>query len=363
MKFFLSLFLLAGFQLYAQNDLTQIPGKLYHDSRPEANRPGIRGIFQTMEKLSFINAPKGMHIQENYISYNKQGDNGKLLFSMNQFYKDGSGNIKANTDEPPAISVVLNKPDELMDANSIFYNGEDFGKALPIMFTDTFEINYVEMNGFLVGQTLDTRFKNKKFVLNPKQTALFRFVTQEEYLKYFIATLKKQIAEDSVHQTKMKAELAPLRNNPSFKTTLADIESINEAMLKYFGFMKKKKQFYEKKLAMLSPAEKNAPAYRLGHKDLALPMKNGKPVEEISGHLEYEPTDDNEDLLFKIPVFTFSENFSSTRLPKGAIQLIVIKSPFIEGDVGSMNNPLKKLVEKEVIPLISYRELAGMMYQ
>jgi hypothetical protein len=83
----------------------------------------------------------------------------------------------------------------------------------------------------------------------------------------------------------------------------------------------------------------------------------------ISGHLEYEPTDEKEDFLFKAPIFTFSENFFDKKLPKEAIQLTVIASPFTEGDVRTMNDPLKKLVEKEVFPLISYKELAAKMYQ
>jgi hypothetical protein len=347
-------------QSSAQENLNSIPGKLYHDTRPQANKPRIKGLFQAIESIPFFSQPKGMDIQENYIFYNKEGNNGTLLFSMNLFYKDKGGKINANTNEPPAISVTLNEPKLLMDPNTIFYHSES-PSSLPVMFTDTLPIHYSELNGGRVGQLYDERGKNKKFVINPRHTTLFRPVTKEEYLKYFIEKLNGEIKEDSLHQIQMNAELAPLKNDPSLKATLDEVERINDGMLKYAAFRKKKKQFYERKLATLSPADKKARAYRIGHKDVAMPMKDGNPVEEISGHLEYEPVEENEDLVFKLPVFTFNNKFFDQKLPAGAISLIVISSPFKENDV---NPPaLKEIVEREVFPYISYKLLADKMYQ
>ncbi|WP_217652938.1 hypothetical protein [Flavisolibacter ginsengisoli] len=344
---------------YAQVDLTQVPGKLYRDSRKEATKPRIKALFQVMETLAFFSQPKGMDIQENYIFYNSQGNNGSLIFSMNEFYRDQFGKIHANTEESPAVSVILNKPGVLMDENSIFNNVEQ--SSLPVMFTDTFALTYSELNGYRIGQCIDHRFKNKMFIINPRQSALFRPVNREEYLKYYIGKLNAEIKEDSLHQIEMKEELAPLKINPSLKATLEEVQKINDAMLKYDAFKKKKKQFYEKKLAALSPSEKKQPAYRLGHKDVALPLKDGKPLNEISGHLEYEPDEENEDLMFKLPIFTFNNSFIDKKLPDGAITLIVITSPFKENDVHAPD--LKEVVEREVFPNIPYKFLAERMYQ
>src|SRR5690242_11972562 len=123
MKFSLSIILLLCFQAYAQDDLSEVKGKLFHDSRPEANRPRIKGLFQMIEKTPFVNSPKGMNIQENYLFYDHEGNNGVLNFSMEVLYKDDQGRIKANTNEPPTISVSINRMKQLMDENSVFYDG------------------------------------------------------------------------------------------------------------------------------------------------------------------------------------------------------------------------------------------------
>src|SRR4051794_32028676 len=121
MKYSLSVILLLWFQSYAQDDLSEVKGKLLHDPRPEANKPGIKDLFQVVEKSPFISSPRGMNIQENYLFYNSDGNNGSLNFSMEVLYKDNQGRIKANTNEPPTISLSINKASELMDENSIFY--------------------------------------------------------------------------------------------------------------------------------------------------------------------------------------------------------------------------------------------------
>lgn len=358
MKLPLIAFLFICFTSYAQEDLTTLPGKLYHDSRPEANRPKVKAVFQLIEKVPFISQPKGMNIQEKYVLYNTNGNNGEIRFQMLEFYRNNEI-IEANTDEPPSINIDLNKPDDLMDATTIFYDGKWKQVGLPVMFTDTFTIKYSKINGYAVGQADDKRFKIRKYIINPKQSALFRPVTQEEYLSFFVEKLREQIKEDAEMQLEAKAQIETLKTNPSLKSTLNEVMQINDAMVRYTAFMKTKLSAYEKKLINLAAAEKKAPAYWYGHKDPAVPMKDGKPVLEIKGHLDHEPADKDEDLIFKIPVFTFSEIFFDPKLPKDAISLFVFWKPFPE----TSTSPLKKRVETELFPLIPYKELAALMYK
>ncbi len=53
------------------------------------------------------------------------------------------------------------------------------------------------------------------------------------------------------------------------------------------------------------------------------------------------------------------KNPFDAKLPKAAFQLIVIKDPFSEGD----KNKIKELLEGQFYPLLSFKEIAALMYK
>jgi hypothetical protein len=86
--------------------------------------------------------------------------------------------------------------------------------------------------------------------------------------------------------------------------------------------------------------------------------KNGKYVESISGLLPYGPAAET-DTLLRTPVYTFINDPLDSKLPKIAFQLIFVVDPFREDEKHGM----KDLLDKHFYPLLSFKELAALMYK
>ncbi len=196
-------------------------------------------------------------------------------------------------------------------------------------------------------------------VLNPRHTRFFKPVTKDQYLRFWIGKLTIDINKDSQQLEESKSNFKLMADNTALKSTLPEIEKSINAFIKWISYLKGKKLQFQKRLDGLSTEEKKAPAYYAMYADApAMIDKNGKYVEDISGHLPYEPAEDN-DTLYRTPIYNFVKNPFDAKLPKAAFQLIVIKDPFSQRE----KNRIEELLDTEFYPLLSFKDIEALMYK
>lgn len=343
-----------------------VPGKLI--KAPPSNIPAFKAdaLFEIINRIPLIKQPKGFNVEEGFrISTKKKIYTGIAFIQFWRYISYDNGPIKlmSRMDVPPTIVFAINNPKELMNEQSILFEQErlELQLQIPVMFTDTFPITYKNINGAGVGTAITTLYDSRKrlYILNPKHTAFFKPITREQYIRFFIGKLGLDIKKDAKQVEENKANFAEIAGNPAMSNSLPELQKIQNGLIKWVNFLKSKKQYYEKKLVELSLKEKNAPAYYAMYSDLATIMdRNGKYVENISGHIPYESAEIT-DTLYRTPIHTFINNPFDEKLPKSAFQLIVIKDPYWE----EAKNEIKDVLDKEFYPNLSFKDMAELMYK
>jgi hypothetical protein len=229
------------------------------------------------------------------------------------------------------------------------------------MFTDTFPISYKDINGEMVGHCINTTYISNRpqYIINPRRTGYFRSITNEQYIKFWIGKLELDIVKDQKALEESKANFKEAASNPLLKEAIPELEKQLKGFAKWIDYLKGRKQYFERKLVDLPAEEKKAPAHHALYKNIATIVdKNGKYIEKISGRMAYEPAEAG-DTLHKTPIFTFINDPFDLKLPKTAFQLLVIADPYRGGEQGE----LKELLEKHFYPVLSFKEIAALMYR
>jgi len=339
-----------------------IPGRLI--KAPACKIPGskIDALFGIINRLQVIKQPIGYDVQQMYSSSAKGKVNtAHLVLRLPPYYRINNGPLKLETAHPPVIGLFINDSKKLMNPQSILFPQETMDLKLPVMFTDTFSLTYENMNGQNVGYGLNTEYNSlhRVYVLNPRHTRLFKPVTKEQYILFWIGKLGLDIQKDSKQLEESKLSMGEIAGNPTLKASMPEIEKNMNAFVKWLNYLKDRKQYFIKKLAGLSTEEKKEPAFYAMYADgPALIDKNGKHVENISGHLPYEPAEDT-DTLYRTPLYTYVIDPFNSTIPITAFQLIVIQDPFSE----NVKNRLKTILDEKFYPLLSFKEIADLMYK
>ena len=338
-----------------------VKGRLY-PAKLSANDK-INSVLDLMNRIPVISQPKGFDVQEWYHVSTKENPY-SIHFYVNfyDYYTYQNGQVQRSEAHVPTITISINDPDVLMDDQNFLFHEQTEALHLPVMFTDTFPISYQVVNGYQVGQGVNTQFGRpvKIFVLNPRNIRFFRPVTTEEYLKVFIKKLSGDIDEHTKGLVETQKTIAEFEKNEQLKNSLDGLKKTQSGITKWVAFLKSKKEYYEKKLASLSDKERKAPAIYAMYKNPAVMTdRNGNNLDEISGSLPYAPLESTEDTLATAPLFTFNEKSFEPRLPKTAFQLIVISEAFET----SSDKEMKHFFDRELYPSLPFKELAALMYK
>jgi len=167
------------------------------------------------------------------------------------------------------------------------------------------------------------------------------------------------IEKDSRQIQENNSTLKEIAANPALKSSLSELQKTSNALIRWVEFSKKKKIYYERKLATLSKEERKAPAYYVLPKNVAKTMDTqGNYIENISGDIPYEP-EDGQEALAKVPLFTFIKDPFHLKLPNTAFQLIVIEHAFRQNE----KDPVKDVLDESFFPLLPFKEMAALMYK
>lgn len=337
-----------------------VEGKLFPVTGKSVQGLKADEIFKIINRIPAISDPKGFNVKEWFeTSMDGKTYSARLYVNFYQYYSFDKGPVQLQTSHPYSISIYVNEPKQLMNEQSILFGQEAIQLKSPVMFSDTFGLDYKNTNGYNVGHGINTEFESNIpiYVLNPGGLSFFRPITQEEYLRFFIGKLGLDIEKD---QKQMDANKSDLANNPLMKSSLPEFEIGQSLLKKWIEFLKQKKQYYEKKLSAFTPAEKKAPASCALHLQSAqLIDENGNYVEHLSGHIPYEPAEEGTDAFKVIPLYTFKKDPFDTKFPKTSFQIIVIKEGFRVDEV----NEIKSFLSEQFYPLLSYKDLAVLMFK
>lgn len=351
----------------SENAKTQItwekdkPG--YFNPAPPLKINGFRApaIFDIVNRIPFITHPRGMDVYEGISGELDQFEEhvytGKLNIAMPKYYRYNNGPVEKEG-EYCWLKISINNRSEIMDMHSFLFVDETEKLNLPRMFTDTFPVRYESINGYPVGQTANTTFGNVRlFILNPAHRPAFKQLTREEYLRFWIGKLGLDIAEHQKGLDEGKESMRAIKANSSLNIDMTEMEKINHGMERWVEFLKNKKKYYEKMLAGLTTAEKKSPAFYSMPKEVAVMQdRDGNYPDKISGHLPYEPAEEGPS--FKTaPVLKYNPDFYDPKLPKTAMQLMVIIDCFPDDS----KEDLKVFLDDNFYPFIAYKELAGLM--
>jgi len=341
----------------------EVGGRLSTSKEPAVPGFKIKEVFNVINQIPVIANPKGYNVQE-WFEKPESGPvySTTLLINFYYYYRYQNGEVQYHNSHPPTISISINDPEDLMNSQSTVFNEETGALHSPVMFTDTFPISYKSINGYPAGEGVFTTFGRslRIWVLNPRGRRFFRPITKEEYLKVYIEYLRKEVETGTKGLVEGRDALKEMENNELLKNSLSDFRNIQNAMTKWVDFEKSKKEYYEKKLAALTPEQKRAPAVYAIYKDVAnIKDRQGNYVDRISRHLPYEPLEETKDTIVTKALFTFNEKAFDTQLPKTAIQLMVIRDAYDEGD----KHFLKEFLDREFFPNIPLKQLAALMYR
>ena len=340
-----------------------VPGKIYPLRSATAVGVKLAPIFSILERIPIIAHPKGFDVHESFVESTVEVP---LMAAAHvnffNFYTYDNGPVQQSKAHVPTLSVVINNPKVLMDDQNYLFSEETGALGLPQLFTDTFPVTYRMINGYSVGVAVGMQFgrNNRMYVLNPRHVSLFRPVTKEEYLKAFIKNLSTTIDGHKDGLVESKKNIADLEKMKQFKDQLGDLKELNAAMIKWVQFLEGKRDYFQNKLASLLPSEKKAPAVYAMYKDIAVMKdRDHNYLKEISGHIPYEPLEITSDTVSTAALYTFNEKTFDPQLPKNAFQLMVITEAF---DMDS-NKEMKFVLDKDLYPLIPFKELAALMYK
>ena len=356
--------ILACCQLQAQGAdwHSEVKGKLHKADYSHSGGVKIREIFDIINKLTCISQPMGFDVKQWYTTPAAgKVYTGRLYINFYRYYSFDKGPVQLSTSHPKTVVFSYNNPGDLMNEQSIFHQDITSSLNLPVMFTDTFPLQFKDIDGVPVGHGLDTEYDSRVpvFVLNPKNKAYFRPVRMEEYIQFFIGKLSVDISKDVKILDESLLTLAEAVKNPILKDVIPELQLQQKVMEKWIAFLKNKKSLYEKKLASMSAEERKAPAAYSIYTDPARTMDpKGQPVETITGHIDYEPAGDPNAILTK-SVFTFANQPFDTKMPKAAIQLLVIFHPNPQGE----RDEIADLLDEKFFPMLSYKALQALMYK
>jgi hypothetical protein len=318
-------------------------------------------LFEILHRIPFIAKPIGFDVAHG-ISVSLEGKvyQGELLIGFPKYFRYQKGPVQQQ-EVFCSEAFIINDPWSLMNKNSILFSNETGQLGLPTMFTDTFEIEEKDMNGYPVGYTTSS-FANRgtrMFVLNPRHRPVFLPVTREQYLQLWIGKLKKEVADGWKKDAEFTESIKQFSENPKMKSGVPELEKIQKASQALLRFLDEKRKTYEQRLKALTAEEKKAPAYYSLPTDVAnWKDKNGNYKEVITGHMPYEP-DEGADAVEVKPLFRFNPEFFDRSLPNTAFQLIALLDCYSEED----HNELKTFLDQEFYPKINFRDIAALMYK
>ena len=336
-----------------------VPGKLYPAPGCKIPRFKINDVFRIINEIPMIAKPKGFDVKE-WFETSTIGNvyTAKLYLNFYEYYSFDGGPVQLSNSHPTTISIYINDPGQLMNPQSILFPQETKELNLPVMFTDTFTLRPIFIKDSEVLYGISTEFNSRVplYVLKPKSAVFFKPVTKEQYIRFWIGKLSIDIDKANKQIEENKLNLVKMEKNTSVYTSLPEVKKAHEAFVKWTNFLKEQKQHYQRKLGQMTLDDKKAAAhYTMPTEDIAVMMnREGEYLEKISGHIPYEPAETN-----GIPVFTYIKDAFDSGLPKSAIQLMIIEDPYGEGET----DELKELLDKQFFPILSFKEIFGLMYK
>lgn len=356
--YILLIVLVLSIGIQAQNNYKwerEHPGALL---KPKADPvPGFKStaIFEVLNQIPMLNKPKGFEVREG-ASARLDGKiyKGYLMVGLPLYYRWGTGPLEKQG-EYYMTNIYINDREELRNIYSFLLSEETDKLNLPPIFTDTFAVSYQTINGYSVGVSR-SRLNQNLYILNPRKRPCFIPATKEQFIKLWIGKLGLDIAKEKGNMEETKGYLQNMKGNAEVEASMRQTIKLSELWL---DFLVEKKKRYEQKLASLTAAEKQAPAYCAMPKDMAVLQKKGVYVDKVTGDLPNELAD-GIDAESTSPVFQFNPDFFDPKLPKTAFQLIVIKDGFRQG---WNEGELMPIVQEGFFPKIDFKQLEALMYK
>lgn len=340
------------------------PGKIDKKYLQTIKGFNTAGITTMVNKIPVIQQPVGYDVVESEVAFNDRSGpiHGRVGIGISRLYL-----FKGKQDrqgEYPQVGFLLNRLSELMRES--YFLSEDTRKAnLPAMYSDTMEFRSETRNGQQVWvSTNQPDYEYQIIMINPKGKPCFIPATKEQLVKLWISKLSIEIDKYRKLIEDNKSYLADQKGKTGNEQVIKNLE---EGIISYnlwLDYILQKKKAYEDKLASLSAAERNQPAEVGMPVNLAATVKKGKQVEKVTGDMRDELIDMMPgSVTKKHGVYIYNPDFFDPKLPRTAIQLILIKDTFKIGERFDSDQKVKKLLKEKFFPELDYKALAGMMYK
>jgi len=319
--------------------------------------PGFKAweVFEIFNTIDVVNKPEGYDVREG-ASYRFDEETkvyrGFHSIGFPRLYRF-QGKIERQQEFYHAY-VYTNDLEYLYSVYDAVFSEEADRLNFPRFITDTFRIEYQQLNGTRVGKI---RFKSEKqcFVLNPRQTPVFVPVKKEELIKLWIGKLGLEINKTEERIKEFRGYVRQYTGQDGMNEQINGYRREIGLAERWLAYYRERKTFYESKQNSLSPAEKRETALT------AVPHTNVGRVNwyqregKIAGYMPGELAD-FVDAESSRPLFHLNPAFFDTRQPK-TTQIMVI-----EGNEPAFNEPsfIQKL-ENGLYPRINFKLLRDLM--
>lgn len=364
MRLFLFLFLLHAGMLSAQDFTWEKDHPGIRFTAVVKDVKGSRGkeILDILNRdFPFLIHPQGFDVYQNVSIFPGTPCTGYVSVGLPKYYRFQGGAVTRQSGHYTWVSFLFNNRELLMDPHSEIFHEETKRFGFPAMFTDTFGVEEVEVNGFRMGYTVNrfANHMNRQWVLNLRHRPCFLPVTQGEYLSLWIHKLEWDLEKETRALDKDKEELKAMEARPEMKEALVQIQEYREGTRQWIAFLKRKITYYRERLAHMPEEEKKKPAHYAMPKQTARRYAAGPQVKDsVYGHMSYEPDEGVEGFVPPVRIFRYNPDFFDKSLPATSIQLLIITDGYYEEDP----DPLKKFLDEKLYPRLDYAAIARLMY-
>ncbi|MGZ3939538.1 MAG: hypothetical protein ACXVLT_13040 [Flavisolibacter sp.] len=276
-------------------------GMLYRQ-KPQT-LPGLKtdDVWKIFNETPFLKDRKGYNVEEaTYLDSRDANEivTGTLAIGLPELYRSSDGVLHPQ-EEFYTVRISFNKIGDEKKAPGFLFGSVSEKFHLPKVLTDTLRYSYELINGSWIGYKVGNDGEGDLYIINPRMKPLFGVLTKEQFCRIWIAKLQTDV-ETIKTQTQMDSKISANR-----------LTAYNEKIAAY-----------QQKLNQMSETEKQEQAYALpyvqGHKP-----SNFKENIQNDFDLPYELCDRGK--AGAIPLFTYNESFFDRRLPKTAIQIMMIR--------------------------------------
>lgn len=363
------LFTLSSFPAQAQGIiyLDDQPGKMDFKRNQAIKGFNTAGITQVVSRIPMINQPVGYDVVLHGAAFDEGGKrpvHGQVRIGIPRLYK-WQGKL-TRQGEYRQVGMLLNELHHLT-GESYFLSADTRKAGLPELFSDTVAFRREIRAGqevWVAANQPDHAYA--LLMINPRNTPCFIPATKEQLARLWISKLSLEIEKYQRLMAENKTYLAAEKGKPGKEQLVKNLEDGIKTFNLWLEYYSEKKAIYQRKLASLSAAEKKEPAEAGTPVQLAVTVNSGVPVEKVTGDMDDEWVEAMSGGVKKTRrIYLYNPDFFDPKLPRTAIQLMLIRDAFKIGARYNSNNDekIRVLLNQKFYPELDYKALAGLMYK